>query len=79
METTLTTKGQVTIPKLVRDQLGLSPGSKVTIEADGEGGARIVPAKPRPEGFARFRGIGRLPGGMTPDEYMTLMRDDVDA
>lgn len=32
----LTTKGQVTIPKDVRDHLGLEPGSDVWFEIDGD-------------------------------------------
>lgn len=41
MATTLSAKGQVTIPKKVREELGLRPGDRVEIEADGEGGARL--------------------------------------
>ena len=37
MSTTLTVKGQVTIPKPIRDALGLTPGSTVDISAYGAG------------------------------------------
>ena len=36
----VTSKGQVTIPKKVRQALGISPGSKVEFNLDG-GGARL--------------------------------------
>jgi len=36
MTVTVTSKGQVTVPKQVRDRLGIKPGSKVDFEvADG--------------------------------------------
>lgn len=38
--TSVTSKGQVTIPKRVRQALGITPGSKVEFDLDG-GGARI--------------------------------------
>lgn len=41
MATTVTTKGQVTIPKQVREALGIRPGDRVEIEADGTGSARL--------------------------------------
>ncbi len=37
MTATVTRKGQVTIPKPMRDRLGLSPGSSVGFRLDGEG------------------------------------------
>ena len=40
MATTVTTKGQVTIPKAVRDLLGLTPGSSVTFDVAEDG--RVV-------------------------------------
>ena len=36
----VTSKGQVTIPKRVREALGITPGSKVAFDLDG-GGARL--------------------------------------
>jgi AbrB family looped-hinge helix DNA binding protein len=44
---TVTSKGQVTIPKRVRDRLGLEPGQTVSfIVTDGE--ARLVPTADDP-------------------------------
>ncbi len=37
---TLTSKGQLTIPKKVREHLGLKPGDRVVFEME-EGGARL--------------------------------------
>lgn len=76
METGVTQKGQVTIPKDVREALGLRPGSKVRIEADGAGGARITPARPLEGRFTRFVGAARRNDGLSTDEYMRLMRED---
>lgn len=40
----LTAKGQVTIPKDIREALGLTPGGPVAFELDDEGNARILKA-----------------------------------
>jgi antitoxin PrlF len=40
MPTTVTSKGQVTIPKPIRDRLGIEPGSAVDFRMDADG--RIV-------------------------------------
>ncbi|QCC50760.1 AbrB/MazE/SpoVT family DNA-binding domain-containing protein [Halapricum salinum] len=47
-EATVTSKGQLTIPKEVREQLDIEPGEKVLFRFDEEGGVRLVgvPAEP---------------------------------
>ena len=41
-ETTMTVKGQITVPKDVRTALGLKPGQRVGIELDASGDAKLV-------------------------------------
>jgi AbrB family looped-hinge helix DNA binding protein len=79
MSTTVTSKGQVTIPKPVRDRLNIKPGSVVDFELAPDGRVVLVkaakksaaPAKGR---FDRLRGI--MKSDMTTDEIMALMRGD---
>jgi AbrB family looped-hinge helix DNA binding protein len=40
-ESSMTSKGQVTVPKDIRDALGLLPGCKVEFELDAQGNAVI--------------------------------------
>lgn len=76
MDTTVTTKGQVTIPKGVREMLGLVPGSKVRFRRTEQGDIVIEPARgERPASrFEKYRGF--LRGGMTTDEIMALTRGE---
>ncbi|AGB43791.1 AbrB/MazE/SpoVT family DNA-binding domain-containing protein [Mesorhizobium sp. CO1-1-7] len=78
----VTTKGQVTIPKPIRDHLGIGPGSEVEFVATEEG-ARLVAVNENlsdEEVARRFRNIlhgmaGTLDlGGMTADAYMEWLR-----
>ena len=75
MATTVTSKGQVTIPKPVRDRLGIKPGSAVDFELEA-GWARRPdqdrPPSPEPAGSRRLR--GRAGTGLTTDEIMALTR-----
>lgn len=76
MTTTVTSKGQVTIPKPVRDLLGLEPGSAVDFELASDGRVVLVKASAdRPASrFARLRGhAGR---GLTTNEIMALTRGE---
>jgi antitoxin PrlF len=76
--TRMTTKGQVTIPKRLRDHLGLKPGSDIDFELaeDGRVFLRTYPQTPERR-FARLRGTAKP--GMTTDELMALTRgEDMD-
>ena len=48
MQTTVTSKGQVTIPKAVRDLLGLHAGSKVSFRRTRDGRVELVPQREGP-------------------------------
>lgn len=59
-ETRMTVKGQITIPKDVRDLLGLAPGQKVSIEMQDDGSVYLSKADEgakREERLARVREI----------------------
>lgn len=43
-QSNMTSKGQVTVPKDIRDALGLEPGQAVAFEIDVDGNARIMRA-----------------------------------
>ncbi|WP_131837189.1 AbrB/MazE/SpoVT family DNA-binding domain-containing protein [Ancylobacter aquaticus] len=76
MSTTVTSKGQVTIPKPVRDLLGIVAGSRVDFRCAPDGSVVLTRAdKERaPSRFAKLRGhAGR---GLTTDAIMALTRGD---
>jgi len=73
MKTVVSEKGQITIPKAVRDKLGLSPGTEIDFEAIG---GRLVGRKAVTEdAFAKWRGRGKIPRGRSVDQYLTEIRD----
>ena len=76
MANTVTSKGQVTIPKSVRDHLGVGPGSQADFRRTDDGGIVIEKADgPRPPSrFAKFRGSAGP--GMSTDELMALLRGE---
>lgn len=76
----VTEKGQVTIPKDIRERLGITVGSEVEFVPDDKG-ARLVlvasHAERSPEDFETWlRGVGGSfdTGGMSADEYMQWLR-----
>jgi AbrB family looped-hinge helix DNA binding protein len=74
MATTVTRKGQVTIPKPVRDHLGLGPGSRVDFRRTADGSV-VIERAGRPRRQSRFaRALGSAGPGMTTDELMALLR-----
>jgi antitoxin PrlF len=73
--TKITTKGQVTIPKRLRDHLGLEPGSLVEFELAADGRVFLKTRQPAPESkFARLRGSAK--SSFTTDEVMALTRGE---
>jgi antitoxin PrlF len=73
----MTSKGQVTIPKRMRDELGLQPGSEIEFVPNGSG--EIVVRAKRILDPSRFDAlIGTLDLGMTTDEFMRFLRGDPD-
>ncbi len=74
----VTVKGQVTIPKRVREYLGIQPGSGVEFEVGPQGEVLLrkagrSPKHGRPRSrFAALRGTRKT--GMTTDELMNLLR-----
>ena len=76
MSTTVTSKGQVTIPKRVRDLLGIGPGSRIDFERGADG--RIVLVKTGKKAaatrFARLR--GHAGKGLSTAEIMAMTRGE---
>ena len=46
MESVITTKGRVTIPKVIREQLGLKPGDRIKFFLHPKGGVVLLPQIP---------------------------------
>lgn len=76
MTTTVAAKGQVTIPKPVRDLLGIVPGSKVHFRRAADGSvvlARTHKDQPATR-FAKLRGHAGT--GLDTDAIMALTRGE---
>jgi len=75
-ETYVTGKGQVTIPRAIRDRLGIGPGDAVAFELMPDG--RVLPVKAggtHPAGrFEMLR--GRAGPGPSTDEIIALTRGE---
>ncbi len=78
MTTTVTSKGQVTLPKQVRDEAGIKPGDRVDIRATASGGVYIEKFGAKNSYRKRLEALAkrRLIRGISTDEYMKLMRGD---
>jgi AbrB family looped-hinge helix DNA binding protein len=73
MTSIVSEKGQVTIPKTVRDDLGLEPGTVVDFKV--VNGKLVGSKKVGQDVFAKWRGRGKLPGKMSVDQYLRRTRD----
>jgi antitoxin PrlF len=78
MSTTVTRKGQVTIPKPVRDLLGIRPGSLIDFERAEDGRIVLVKVerKSRPNRLARLR--GHAGKGLSTDQIMAITRGNAE-
>ncbi|MDI4662801.1 AbrB/MazE/SpoVT family DNA-binding domain-containing protein [Xanthobacter autotrophicus] len=75
MASTVTRKGQVTVPKRVRDLLGITPGSAVEFRLEGD---RVIFTKVGEDAhhgrFAKLR--GHAGAGLSTDAIMALTRGE---
>lgn len=76
MSATVSKRGQVTIPKPVRERMGIEPGSAVEFEFNADGRVLLYKvAHPVPS--RRFGGLrGRAAAGLSTDEVMRLTRGE---
>jgi AbrB family looped-hinge helix DNA binding protein len=72
MEATVAERGQITLPKAVRDALGLTKGTKLKVELEG---GRIVLRKDVADAVHKLRGRFKLAEGFTStDDAMRALR-----
>lgn len=71
MEATVAERGQITLPKAVRDALGLTKGTTLKVELDG---GRIILRKDVGDALSKMRGRIKLPAGVTTDDVMRELR-----
>lgn len=73
----LSSKGQVVIPKSLRDWAGLRHGDEVAFQAQPDGSIRIERPQPDASPFARFRGAWR-DKGVTAAAIRAMRRPEMD-
>jgi len=69
-------KGRVTLPKAIRDHLGVGPGIELEVTLNGNNAIvllRLQKERPQPD-FAAF--VGHAGPGPTTNEIMAMLRDD---
>ena len=73
-KTKITSKGQVTIPKLVRERMGLKPGDEIEFVEDKEGFRlqKLIVESP----FKKYCGFLSHLAGKDPDELVEEMRGE---
>lgn len=70
----VTSKGQVTIPKAIRNVLDIAPNSEVEFRKDGQRVYLVKKMRRGPVDFGRF--VGVADSAMSTDELMALTRGD---
>lgn len=82
MSTAVTVKGQVTLPKKVRDKVGIKPGDRVEVRATAAGTVVIEKVAPAAESararieraLETIRARGGFETDMSADEILALTR-----
>lgn len=72
MNAILSEKGQITIPKAIRDLLGLVPGSVLNFQATQ--GSIVVSKVLAQDPIQSWRGRGKLPAGKSVMDYLENQR-----
>ena len=73
MKSVVSEKGQITIPKAIREKLGIVPGTVLEIESK-EG--KLIAMKWQPiDVYAKWRGKARVPRGNNVDDYIRAIRE----
>ena len=78
MTTTISSKGQITVPVEIREALGLEPGTRIDIRL-GPSGTFLATKAKETSFFAKFRGVAgkrKVPYGNSV-EAMDLLRGNV--
>ncbi|MCH8473624.1 MAG: AbrB/MazE/SpoVT family DNA-binding domain-containing protein [Opitutales bacterium] len=73
MNAIVSEKGQVTIPKDLRDKLGLRAGS--ILRFSDENGILQARKFQKEDPMRKWRGRGKIPGGLSVDDYLKQCRD----
>ena len=71
MEAIVAERGQITLPKAVRDALGLTKGTRLKVELDG---GRNILRKNVDDAISRVRGRFKLDGFASVDEALRAVR-----
>ncbi|MGY0632962.1 AbrB/MazE/SpoVT family DNA-binding domain-containing protein [Luteimonas sp. A478] len=71
MEVTVAERGQITLPKAVRDALGLTKGTALKVELEG---GRIILRKSVDDAVSRARGRFRLDGFESSEAAVDTLR-----
>lgn len=74
MKAVVSEKGQVTIPKRLRDQLGIKPGQ--VLEFDEDQGRIVARKAPRTDAVSSVYGVLKL--GRSTDEHIAAVRGEPD-
>jgi AbrB family looped-hinge helix DNA binding protein len=73
MSTIVQADGKISIPKDVREALGLAPGT--VLEVQTQAGKLVAWKKNEADVFEKWRGRGQLPEGTNADDYVRLIPD----